>query len=113
MAVPLGLPMCSITGFSVTRHADGVNDGECWEGKAKLIGSGVNADDRFGFAVDVDNETIVVGAYQDEPTGGSFIPLNTGAAYIYRCVEYLFDGSGYCSGWDEEKQLVPANAGQL
>ncbi len=45
---------------------------------AKLTASDAVADDRFGYSVAVDGDTIVVGAYQDDDNGSS-----SGSAYVF------------------------------
>ncbi|HNO79901.1 MAG TPA: right-handed parallel beta-helix repeat-containing protein [Phycisphaerae bacterium] len=58
----------------VFREIDGV-----WQQVAKLGADGGTSGDGFGLDVDIDGDTIVVGAYQDDD-GAS----NSGSAYVFR-----------------------------
>ena len=55
-----------------------------WVQEAKLIGEGVDESDKFGFAVAVDGDLVVVGA----PS----IPFSPGAAYAFRHDDSGVDG---------------------
>jgi hypothetical protein len=59
--------------------------------------SGLDADDNFGFAVDIDGDTLVVGAPGDDDGG-----TDVGAVYVL-----TRDGSGT---WSVEDKLVPTGA---
>jgi len=82
---------------------------ECWIQKVTtLTGSAADSNDYFGASVAIFDNTIVVGASLDEDPNGT---AYTGAAYIFRCVQWLIDAGdndGYCSIWDEQAQIVPA-----
>ena len=52
--------------------------GTTWSQQAKLTASNAGAGDKFGYAIDIDGDNIIVGAYMED-TGGS----NAGAAYVY------------------------------
>ena len=86
-----------------------LGDYQCWGQKTRLVGSQVTSNDQFGYSVDIDNDTIVVGALHDE--GPSPATIGTGAAYVFKCNVILFGGfgpgGGYCANWNEEKQLLP------
>lgn len=71
----------------VGAHRDGSNtgsayvyirDGAGWDEQAKLTASDVKPYDYFGFAVDIDGDTAVIGAYLHDG-----IRLNGGAAYVF------------------------------
>ncbi|UCD74169.1 MAG: FG-GAP repeat protein [Phycisphaerales bacterium] len=68
-------------------------DGSDWTEEVRLFASDGAFDDRFGSAVAIDGETVVVGAYRDDDGGASF-----GSAYIYR-----YDGTD----WVEMKIAAP------
>ena len=53
-------------------------DSDGWSQVAKLTASDPAEDDRFGYSVAVDGDTIVVGAYQDDDNGSS-----SGSAYVF------------------------------
>ena len=55
-----------------------------WESGVKIIASGRQEVDLYGWAVDIHNDTMVVGAprHDYDPSGNSFI-LNAGAVYTY------------------------------
>ncbi|HQF24565.1 MAG TPA: FG-GAP repeat protein, partial [Polyangiaceae bacterium] len=67
-----------------------------WKQLARLTPSDGAATDRFGFAVDISGETVVVGAYQHDGVGS-----DEGAAYI-------FVRSG--STWSQQAKLVAGDA---
>ncbi len=74
-----------------------------WIEEAKLTGSDLSADDRFGNSVSLSGNTAVVGAYKDDV----FLDVDNnplvdaGSVYVFR-----FDGSG----WAEEAKLIPSDA---
>jgi len=71
------------------------HDGSAWNQEAKLIGTGVEAGDRFGVSVAISSNTIIVGAERDNDNGD-----NAGAAYIYQ----------YIAGtWTETAKLLAAD----
>ncbi|MBI4705330.1 MAG: hypothetical protein HY744_29850 [Deltaproteobacteria bacterium] len=55
-----------------------VHEGDSWTQQAKLLASDCAKEDHFGIAVDVDGETIIVGALTDDDNGPS-----SGSAYVY------------------------------
>jgi hypothetical protein len=69
--------------------------GGTWTQQAKLTAADGAAYDRFGYAVAVDGDTIVVGAYQDDDKG-----TNSGSAYV-------FTRTG--ATWTQQAKLVPAD----
>ena len=79
--------------------------GVTWTQQAYLKASNVAADDQFGIAVDLDADTIVVGAHYEDSDGSG--PANdamssSGAAYV-------FTRSG--ATWSEQAYLKASNAG--
>lgn len=70
-------------------------DGE-WREVAKLTASDGDGLDRFGSAVDLDRETLVVGAHTDEDPG-----FNSGSAYVFQRDE---DGV-----WAEVRKLLASD----
>ncbi len=96
----VGAPEVSLwgnPGWTYVFRFDGVN----WIQEQQLVPSDGENEDRFGNAVDVDEDVIVVGAYNEGHTGQSF-PDGTGAAYVYR-----FDVGAQL--WLEETRLVSAD----
>ncbi|MEM7202272.1 MAG: FG-GAP repeat protein [Planctomycetota bacterium] len=69
--------------------------GRLWIETTELRGSGTDVGDHFGNAVDVDGDTIVVGAREDDPVAG-----NSGAAYVF-----VRQGSS----WVEQQKIFPAD----
>lgn len=78
----------SITVFS--------HDGNGWVVEATLVAPEVDPGDRFGAAVDIDGDRIIVGA--PEHTANTY---QSGAAFLY-----LFDGTD----WNYEERELPYNA---
>ncbi len=73
--------------------------GQCVTGElARIQADDGAAGDRFGAAVDVAGEVLVVGAVDDDDLGGS-----SGAAYVYRRVQ------GTSSGWALEVKLTASD----
>ncbi|MBL6998064.1 MAG: hypothetical protein ISR75_06480, partial [Phycisphaerales bacterium] len=60
-------------------------DGSMWV-ETKLLASDGASDDRFGYSVSVDGDTVVVGARYDDDNGSS-----SGSAYVYRLDEREYD----------------------
>lgn len=77
----------------IFRSADG---GRSWIQEAELLASDGMVGDRFGEAVGIAGDLILVGARRSDPNGSS-----SGSAYIYR---YDPDGA---MPWIEEAKLVP------
>jgi hypothetical protein len=75
------------------RNEDGADN---WGEVTKLIASDYDAEDRFGYAVSISNDTIVVGAKWDDNEAGS--------AYVFERNE---DGA---DNWGEVGQLVASDA---
>ena len=53
--------------------------GAAWSQQAKIQASDKSGGDEFGVSVDIDGDTVVVGAYKEDPGGTS----NAGAAYVF------------------------------
>ena len=75
-----------------------VRTGTSWSEQAKLEPSDAADGDRFGKSVDIDGDTVVVGSYRDDSTGG----VNAGSAYV-------FTRSG--SIWSEQDKLEASDGG--
>lgn len=73
--------------------------GSSWTEQAVLVASDGLSSDHFGFAVDLNGDTAVVGAWSDDHAGG----LDAGAVYI-------FTRSG--STWIEDAKLTASDAAQ-
>jgi len=59
-----------------------------WLEYQKIVASDRAALDNFGFAVDIDGDYAIVGAYtEDENASGSDTKMNPGSAYIYKNIE--------------------------
>ncbi|MDX1405511.1 MAG: FG-GAP repeat protein [Woeseiaceae bacterium] len=72
-----------------------VRSGTAWTEQAKLTASDAAAFDRFGFSVDVDGDTVIVGAHLNDDLGGS-----SGSAYV-------FTRSG--AVWSEQAKLLASD----
>jgi len=75
--------------------------GSTWSQQQKLTAQDGSSGNRFGNCVSVDGNTIVVGAYQDDPCG-----TDSGSAYIF-----TYDGSN----WSQQQKYIPddGSAGDL
>jgi len=72
-------------------------DGTAWTEQAKLTASDAGEGDWFGWAVSIDDETLIAGAFGDDHGGA----VNAGSAYVFR-------GSGAL--WIEEANLTANDA---
>lgn len=72
------------------------NLGGGWSETHKLTASDGDERERFGYSVDLDLDTLLVGARADVVNG-----LRSGSAYVYRHTE---------DGWIENQKLVPSDA---
>jgi hypothetical protein len=70
---------------------------EQWIVQTKLIASDGDANDEFGFAVDVDGDTIVIGARFDDDNGG-----DSGSAYVFVRTGPV---------WSEQDKLLAVDGG--
>ena len=57
-----------------------VRDGDTWRERAKLTAGDAGAGDQFGVSVDIEDDTIIVGAKKHDPDGVK----DAGAAYIFQ-----------------------------
>ncbi len=71
-------------------------NGTTWEFETQLTGSQIQPFDNFGNSVGINGDTVVVGAYADDPSVG----VDAGSAYIFR-----FNGTA----WTEQTYLVPTD----
>ncbi len=69
----------------------------------KLTASDAAANDRFGYSVATNGDTLVVGAYGKNSQAG-IIPLSTGAAYIFE------RNQGGAEHWGQVKKLTTSDA---
>jgi VCBS repeat-containing protein len=112
-----------ITGFSVELFLGngaanaGGNDGTAlltlahasqeltnWELQQKIVGSNTGQDDRFGYGVDIDGDTLVVGANQEDSnsaTANNNSSSNSGSVYIFEFEGAAADGSK----WSEVQRI--------
>ena len=74
-----------------------VKKGEKWLKQAKLIDKLSSAEDEFGYAVAITNDTAVVGSRQSDRRG-----INAGAVYVYKS---RTDGKGE-TRWDKQATLT-------
>jgi hypothetical protein len=74
-----------------------VRNGTSWSEQAKLIASDTASFDRFGFSMAFSDDTVVVGAYNDEHAGG----LGAGSAYVF-----VRNGTS----WSEQAKLIASDA---
>ena len=68
-------------------------DGEAWNQEQKLLADDGAEGDRFGYAVAVSGNVVVVGAYDNDDNG-----ITSGSAYVFRFDE---------SSWVQEDMLLP------
>jgi hypothetical protein len=73
-----------------------------WDEEAKLIGSDLSAEDRFGNSVSLSGKTAVVGAYKADVLNvvDQNVMVDAGSVYVFR-----FDGSD----WPEMANLTPSS----
>ncbi|MCA9186787.1 MAG: hypothetical protein R3E01_21215 [Pirellulaceae bacterium] len=69
-----------------------------WGQVAKVMGSDTTAADKFGYAVDISGDDIIVGAPEDDPSGSA-----SGAAYVFS------RDQGGTDAWGEVAKLVASN----
>lgn len=76
-----------------------------WESGVKIVASGRATHDLYGWAVDIDNKTMVVGAPKNDldPSGNNFV-LDAGAVYTYTRGVPNFPSGGV---WNLEQKIVP------
>jgi len=74
------------------------NPDDTWSQVAKLVADDAAAGDRFGYAVGISGDHVVVGAYEDDCADGS----NCGAAYLF--------GRDSAGAWTQYAKLVAADA---
>jgi len=75
-----------------------IRDGNTWTEQQKLVASDRGAGDLFGYSVDIDNDFIVIGAYQeDEDVNEGNTMLNSGSAYIFK-----HNGNA----WNQQQKIV-------
>lgn len=77
--------------------------GGVWTERAQLQGSDSQSFDRFGSAVALDGDVLVVGAFKANGAGGN----DSGKAYVFRTA-----APGDVSSWVEEAVLEPASSQQ-
>lgn len=75
--------------------------GTTWSPQDSVAGADTAANDAFGFAVAVDGDTAVVGAFEDD--AGQF--LNRGSAYVF-----VRDGSG---NWSQQAKIEPSTSSSV
>ncbi|MCZ6653135.1 MAG: hypothetical protein O7D91_08915 [Planctomycetota bacterium] len=97
-ACPSHTPNCR-AGAAYVYRFDGTN----WVEEAKLIASDAAAQDRFGTAVAISDNVIVVSAVDDDDACPSDPHCDSGSAYVFR-----YNGSD----WFEEAKLTASDAAQ-
>ena len=70
-------------------------DGEQWQEKQKLLASDGATGDRFGYDVAIENNRIVIGAFNDDVNGS-----DSGSAYAFNFVD---------NNWVEETKIIPSD----
>jgi len=73
-----------------------VREGVEWKQQAKLVATDGDSNDKFGNAVDISQDSVVIGTPKDEEKG-----KDTGAAYVF-----LQSGDN----WTEEQKLLPSTS---
>ncbi|MCH7793252.1 MAG: hypothetical protein IID31_13350 [Planctomycetes bacterium] len=96
--IVVGAPFESIGGVATGVAYVYRFDGSTWSWQATLTASTGAVDDKFGDAVSIYGEVVVIGASGKDGAG-----IDSGSAYIYR-----FDGSA----WVEEIELHSSNGGE-
>jgi hypothetical protein len=91
----IGAPLDEASGFFSGSAYVQVRDGATWVEQAKLLGSAITTSDRFGWAVDISGNTLVVSALFGD--GANVV---SGTAYIFQC-----NGST----WSETQIIAPAD----
>lgn len=72
--------------------------GSTWTQQAKLLASDGAADDRFGWSVSLDDNTVLIGAIWDDDNGG-----NSGSAYVYTRTG---------STWTQQEKLLASDGSE-
>ncbi len=85
------------TAYVYERNQGGI---DAWGLASILVGSDTVEDDYFGRAVDIDGDTLVIGAYGDDDGGST-----AGAAYVFRREPGTPGGD-----WDEISKLTASDA---
>ncbi len=73
---------------------------ESWEQTKKLLAKDGKANDSFGYAVDIDKDTIVVGSWGNDNDNG----IDSGSVYV-------FERSAESSNWVSAGKLIASGAG--
>ena len=82
----------------IFERTDEGSDGWGYDQGAKMLPSDGAASDYFGYSVAVSNDTVVVGAYQDDDAG-----TNSGAAYVFQ------RDHGGLDNWGQVVKIVPSD----
>ncbi len=82
--------------YILDRNEDYSNDGWGYDKVAKILPDDGVASDFFGYSVAISNDTVVVGAYQDDDLGTS-----SGAAYVFQ------QDQGGEDKWGQIQKLLP------
>ncbi len=77
------------------------HDGVGWVEEARLVASDPEEEDRFGFAVDLSGDSIIVGSVYDDDACPGDPACNSGSAYLFRLED---------TNWIEEVKLVASDA---
>jgi len=77
---------------------------DIWVQHDKLLAPDGAAEDQFGFAVAISDDTAIIGARYDDDLG-----LSTGSAYVYRRDDGGTPGDPLDDAWYLEEKLVPAD----
>lgn len=91
-----GDPQC----LSGSAYVFARDEGGMWLEQQKLVGSDVAAGDQFGWSVDIDAATVVIGSRWDDEACPDDIECNSGAAYVY-----TFDGKT----WSQTQKLLASD----
>lgn len=96
--VVVGVPQDDDAGLDAGAVYVFVRSGTTWSEQAKLIAGDAAANDRFGKAVAIDGDTVVVGAQEDDNGFG----VDAGAIYVFVRTGTV---------WSQQEKLVPSDAG--
>jgi hypothetical protein len=75
-----------------------VRSGTIWTKQATLLASDGAARDYFGWCVSLDNDTVIIGAFQDDDNGG-----DSGSAYVFTRIGTI---------WTQQQKLVAGDGAQ-
>lgn len=88
-----------------------VRSGSTWALQAYLKASNADADDRFGFDVDVSGDTVVVGAHLEKSAGTGVNGNQADNSILHAGAAYVFTRQG--TTWTQQAYIKPTNTGRF